>query len=431
MITQEQKEKALAILADRADPKLQTHLNSCVRCGLCADSCIYYKAYGEAQYIPAAKVNMITSLYRRYHTTEGKLLPGLVGTRKLNEETAQKMVDLFFGSCTLCGRCAKHCSIGVDIPFLVGKGREMLAAMEIIPKSLQATADMAIQTGNNMGIPVDEFRDTIQWMEEELQEELGDAEAQIPLDETNKQILYTLNPREPKFFPLSIAAMAKIFHAAKESWTISSNYYDVTNYGFFCGNNAQASVMARNLYEETYRLQAKRLVLGECGHGTRAIRWEGPNWLKTTYDFDALSALELIGEYIRQGRIHLDKSLNQKVCTLHDPCNLVRNGGLLKEMRFVVRSAVTHFTEMTPCGTDNFCCGGGGGNLAMSEYNERRLKIGKIKADQIRQTGVKVVITPCHNCVDQLTQLNHTYKLGVEIKTVAEIVADALIINKE
>ena len=66
----------------------------------------------------------------------------------------------------------------------------------------------------------------------------------------------------------------------------------------------------------------------------------------------------------------------------------------------------------------------------MSEYNERRLKIGEIKANQIRATGAKVVVTPCHNCVDQLTQLNHHYKLNVKIKTIAEIVADALVLEK-
>ena len=58
--------------------------------------------------------------------------------------------------------------------------------------------------------------DTIQWMEEELIDEMQDENARIPLDEKNKNILYTLNPREPKFFPLSISAMAKIFYAAKK-----------------------------------------------------------------------------------------------------------------------------------------------------------------------------------------------------------------------
>ena len=65
---------------------------------------------------------------------------------------------------------------------------------------------------------------------------------------------------------------------------------------------------------------------------------------------------------------------------------------------------------------------------AMSEYNERRIKVGEIKANQIKATKANVVITPCHNCVDQLSQINHTYKLNVEIKSVAEIVADALVL---
>ena len=86
---------------------------------------------------------------------------------------------------------------------------------------------------------------------------------------------------------------------------------------------------------------------------------------------------------------------------------------------------------MTPHGTDNYCCGGGGGQLAMSEYNERRMKIAEIKADQIRKTGAKIVLAPCHNCVDQLTQINIQFKLGVQIKTLAEIVADALILDQK
>ncbi len=64
----------------------------------------------------------------------------------------------------------------------------------------------------------------------------------------------------------------------------------------------------------------------------------------------------------------------------------------------------------------------------MSEYNERRLKIAEIKAEQIRKTGARIVVTPCHNCVDQLSQINVTYKLNVRIKTMAEIVADALVL---
>jgi Fe-S oxidoreductase len=249
------------------------------------------------------------------------------------------------------------------------------------------------------------------------------------MDETGKKVLYTLNPREPKFFPLSISAMAKIFFAAGESWTLSTKMYDVTNYAYFSGNPDEARLIAERLWNEMEALRSQTLVLAECGHGSRAFRWEAPNYLQKHFPFTVMTSVECIANYIREGKIRLDPEKIKDVVTLHDPCNLVRNGGILEEQRFILRQFVPGFVEMTPHGTDNYCCGGGGGQLAMSEYNERRMKIAGIKAEQIRKTGAKIVVTPCHNCVDQLTQINISFKLNVQIKTLAEIVADALIIE--
>jgi hypothetical protein len=64
----------------------------------------------------------------------------------------------------------------------------------------------------------------------------------------------------------------------------------------------------------------------------------------------------------------------------------------------------------------------------MSRFKSKRLQAGGIKAEQIRRTGAKTVVAPCHNCIDQLMELNKEYKLGVAIKTVAEMVADAMIL---
>ncbi len=421
-------QKAIDILTKHTDSKLLTHLNACVHCGLCETSCLFYKTFQESKYIPGKKVDMVSSIYRRYCTLLGRTAPKLTHARELDDETITEMVDSLFGACTMCGRCVKHCSIGVDIPFVVRTGRRMLAAMGKVPQTLQATVDAAIQTGNNMGIPTEDFVDTIEWMQEDLQDELGEN-ATIPLNEEGKEILYTLNPREPKFFPLSIAAAAKIFYAAGASWTLSTEMYDVTNYGYFSGNDEEATAIAKKMFDEVHKLKCKTLVLGECGHGSRALRWEAPNYLKTHPDFKMVTLIEQLEEYIKTGRIKVDKTLNTKKYTIHDPCNIVRNGGLYNSLRYVTRQVVSDFVEMAPNGSDNFCCGGGGGMLAMSEYNERRLKVGKIKADQIAATGAQVVITPCHNCVDQLMQINHEYKLNVEIKSLAEVVADALVVE--
>jgi len=136
-------------------------------------------------------------------------------------------------------------------------------------------------------------------------------------------------------------------------------------------------------------------------------------------------------EYIREGRIQLDPSRNKEVITLHDPCNLVRLGGIIEEQRYILKHAVTNFIEMTPNREKNFCCGGGGGQLAMSRFSDRRLEAGKTKAEQIQKTGAKIVVAPCHNCIDQIMELNKRYKLDIQVKTVSEIVADALVIDKK
>jgi Fe-S oxidoreductase len=65
----------------------------------------------------------------------------------------------------------------------------------------------------------------------------------------------------------------------------------------------------------------------------------------------------------------------------------------------------------------------------MARYKSRRLQAGGMKAQQIKASGARIVVAPCHNCIDQLSELNKEYQLNVQIKTVAEMVADALVPN--
>jgi len=281
-----------------------------------------------------------------------------------------------------------------------------------------------------MAISQSEWVETVQWLEEELQMETGDPSARMPLDKHGAKMLFTVNPREPKFFPLSLQASAKVLWAAKEDWTLASdNGWDLTNYGLFNCNDSQAGQITQNLVDAMARLGCTTLVIGECGHGYGAARWEGPEWLQRSYPFEIKSVLEVMDEYLASGRIKVDPTNNNTRITLHDPCNLVRHGGISEPQRRVLRQAVSDFVEMTPTREHNFCCGGGGGQLAMAAYKDRRIRSGGMKAQQIAATGAKIVVAPCHNCIDQLMELNKQYKLGVQIKTVAEMVADALVIE--
>jgi CheY-like chemotaxis protein len=67
----------------------------------------------------------------------------------------------------------------------------------------------------------------------------------------------------------------------------------------------------------------------------------------------------------------------------------------------------------------------------MSEYTPLRLKAAKVKADQLKATGAKVVVTTCHNCVDALTDLIRHYKLGMKVAQLVNLVSSALVIEEK
>jgi Fe-S oxidoreductase len=99
----------------------------------------------------------------------------------------------------------------------------------------------------------------------------------------------------------------------------------------------------------------------------------------------------------------VDRSRNKlKPVTFHDSCNNARSCGCSRSRASCSGYVVSDFREMYPNRAENYCCTGGGGAMSMSEYTPRRFKSARIKAEQLRATGAKVVVTSCHNCVDGL-----------------------------
>ena len=65
-------------------------------------------------------------------------------------------------------------------------------------------------------------------------------------------------------------------------------------------------------------------------------------------------------------------------------------------------------------------------------FSAERVFHGRMKARQIKETGAKLVIAPCHNCKDQIKiSLNKEFNLGVEVKYLGELVADSLVMPGE
>lgn len=426
-LTDEKAELALDILRQRLNQQLEASLEVCVRCGICADSCHYYVSNPKPEHVPAYRAEQLRKLHRQLTDPLARVAPKWVGAAELDQEMVDKLMYAAFGSCTMCGRCVLNCPMGVDTRHIVRTARAMLTAIDMTPEGLKATVDVHLESGNNMGVGEEDYVETLEWMEEELQDELEDPAIKIPINKKNARVIYTLNPREVKYFPYLIQAAAKIFNAVGEDWTMSTESWDATNYGLFSGDDEAARTIATNLENAVSGLGAETLVMAECGHGYRSQRWEAENWIGHSYPFQVMSFVELQAQYIKEGRLKLDPGVNDKRVTYHDPCNQARNGGIIEEPRYILRHTVMDFVEMEPHGIENYCCGGGGGMLAMSEFAKDRIAAAQAKADQITATGAEIVVTSCHNCLDQLDEIKRHYQLPVSIKNLSELVADAII----
>jgi Fe-S oxidoreductase len=149
-----------------------------------------------------------------------------------------------------------------------------------------------------------------------------------------------------------------------------------------------------------------------------------------------MNVFELMIEYIKEGRISIDRSkFAGKLATVHDPCNYGRKAekafgyGYYKELRWIVDQICTDWVDTYPASANNFCCGAGGGAWAMP-YSEERIYYGRKKAEQIKQTGAEIVVAPCHNCRDQIMKsLNKEYDLGIETYYLWELLSESIILE--
>jgi Fe-S oxidoreductase/ActR/RegA family two-component response regulator len=425
-------QKVIEGLGKKLSRQVVGSLVGCVHCGNCIESCHYVLANpGDTSYAPPVKADRIRRLFKRHFDWTGRVFPWWVKAGTIaTDEDLEDLKDIAFGKCTNCRRCTFNCPMGVDFATFNRLLRGLLVSVGVMPEGVAVVSKDQWEIGNQMGVLKEDYLDTLEWMEEELQEELEDPRVAIPVDKTDADVVYSINPREVKYDPRTISDAAKIFHAAGENWTMPSEGWDMTNFGLFSGDDALGGSVARRLFEKVEELRGKTLVISECGHGYRSTRCEGPNWAKMDVPFTMESSVDTMLRYIKEGRIKVDKSRNKEPVTFHDSCNNARSCGLFEEPRELLNLVCEDFREMYPNRAENYCCTGGGGAMSMSEYTPRRLKSGKVKAEQLEATGAEYVVTSCHNCVDGLGDVIRHYKLGMKVTQIVNLVANAVVIEK-
>jgi Fe-S oxidoreductase len=402
---------------------LSVMLETCTRCGACAKACHSYLGTDDFHNIPAARAGLLRAIFSRYFTWSGRIFGRFAGAADFDPEMLGRWVEYFY-QCNACRRCAVFCPFGIDTGEIVLAGRNILTKLGIAPSFMVNIARNELHTGNNTGILKPAIIDSCSFLEEELREETG-LDIKIPVDKPHTDVLYVPSSSELFTNVDTLMGAAKIFHYLEIDWTLSSTLLEAANYGL----HFDLDVMKKHnhrMHIAAAAVGAGQVIQGECGHGWRVARMysEGANG---PVPFRLTHILEFLAN--RLSDLNIVK-LSMKA-TLHDSCNYARSSGLMEPPRELMKACVEEFVEMTPNRERNFCCGGGSG-LLMDEMLELRMKLGKMKADQIKALlPLDYVALPCASCKAQVPLLLKHYGME-EIATggVIELIGKALVLNR-
>ncbi|HME46275.1 MAG TPA: (Fe-S)-binding protein [Syntrophorhabdales bacterium] len=424
-------------------------LDACVQCQTCNDACAIYLASGKEEiYRPTYRSEVLRRIIKRYVKKGGNLFAALRGNDiELNWTTIARLAESAY-RCTMCRRCATHCPMGSDNALITRELRKLFSEeLGIAAKELHESGTVQqLRVGASTGITPPAFADIVEFMEDDIEEKTG-RRIKIPVDKEGADILLIHNSGEYLSWLENPAAFAIIFDAAGISWTLSSELggYEGTNYGVWY-DDFQFGRIALKHIEIANKLKVKKIMIGECGHSTKATVVISERLLVGDMNIPRESCLPLLEELVLSGRLKLDPTRNNFPVTLHDPCNMVRLMGIIEPQRRILRAICPQFREMEPHGVDNYCCGGGSGFAVMSPMNfpdwkmnvSGRMKVKQILdafADSMDPSIPKYVCAPCSNCKGQLRDLLVYYELttrhGIYYGGLVELIVNAMADNKQ
>jgi Fe-S oxidoreductase len=173
----------------------------------------------------------------------------------------QELIDSRFPwICTLCGRCEHGCPMNIDLLKMMRSARTH-RERDKVPGVMHKGVMMCLETGNNVGIPKEDYLFLLEDLGVELAEELPGFT--VPVDKKGARIMLTINSKEPFAEPEDMFFWWKIFYAAEESWTVTSENWEGVNWGLFTGDDESMKEVVRRIVENYKKLECEYLLLPE------------------------------------------------------------------------------------------------------------------------------------------------------------------------
>ncbi len=423
-ITQREIDTFYDFCKSSINTEVASYLEACVRCGLCAEACLFYMGENISGKIdptltPAYKADLLREIYKENYTLLGRLKKALGMRVRISPEDLREQVKLAFYTCTMCDRCTKVCPMGIDTPKLVSIVRGALTSAGLVPKDLARATNTAVEKGSPLGVDIPTFLSRIEFISDEW-------EVEIPVD-SRAQYLYIPSSIELMKYPSSVASTAKVLNHLGVSWTVSTKAHEATNFGLFTQSREITKELLRRILEGAKELGIRTIVAPECGHAYQSMRFVAPNLFPKDWSFEVLNVVELLDRMVKEGKLKLRRKVIDRV-TLHDSCQIGRRGGVLREPRNILELLSEEFRDSVEFPEKNICCGGGGGVVVEHEADYHRQKAFLAKAELFDKAGVKKVACYCANCMLALSksaqELNRDYRFLSLIDLVAEAIEE-------
>lgn len=371
---------------------------ACIMCFRCQEVCPAY-ATGKLLSPAALEIN------KRYHLNTGAGTDVAL-TTLISEEAVW--------ACTSCGACVDICPVGNEPMRDILDIRRNLSMMEsAFPKQLEAAFKGMERNSNPWNVPQ---ADRMKWAEG----------LNIPTIEKNPEpeILWWVGcaPATDARAQKTAQAFAKILNAAGVNFAVLGQSEQCTgDAARRAGREDIFFALAGANVEMLNELKPKRIVT-TCPHCLHTLKNEYPAF---GGNYTVIHHTQLINELVGAGKIRLSVSSDRYLVTFHDPCYLGRHNGAYAAPRTSLESAGAQVIEMPRHAAKSFCCGAGGAQMWKEEESGSE-RVNAARFNEAKGSGATTVAAGCPFCMTMLSDAATADGGRVQVKDVAEIVAERL-----
>ncbi|MBI4314910.1 MAG: (Fe-S)-binding protein, partial [Chloroflexi bacterium] len=216
-------------------------------------------------------------------------------------------------------------------------------------------------------------------------------------------------------------AFAKILNAAGVNYAVLGKMEACTgDSARRSGNEALFFEMATANVEMLNEVKPKRIVAA-CPHCLHTLANEYPAF---GGNYEVIHHTQLIEELFAAGKLKTNPDKQSNVA-FHDPCYLGRHNGVYDAPRRALARTGASVAELPRNRANSFCCGAGGGQM----WKEEEHGVEHVNENRFREaaaTGSGTLAVGCPFCMVMMTDAGRAAKSEMEVKDVAEIVAESL-----